>query len=70
MCCNDACIIIGPEDQYMGNWYNNATHVFSVAMNVGVVDIHTLLPWPCQILLHIYDTHAKLQRFYMSQIGI
>ena len=42
MCCNDAYLVIGMEDQYMGNFHNTATHIFCVEMYVGMVDMHTL----------------------------
>ena len=29
-CWNYAYIILGQEDQYVGNWYNNATHIYNV----------------------------------------
>ena len=66
---NDAYMILGLEDQYMGNYNNNATHISTLAMHFGMVDMYTLLPWPCQLLLHVYDAHVALQSFYMSQIG-
>ena len=52
----------------MGNWHNNVTHISSVVIYVGMVDMHTLFPWPCQLIFHIYDAHTTYQRFYMSQI--
>ena len=39
---NDAYLIIGMEDQYMGNYNKNATHISSVEMHVGIVDMHIL----------------------------
>ena len=42
MCWNYAYLIIGLEDQYLGNYNNNATRIYSVTMHVGMVDIHTL----------------------------
>ena len=68
MCCNDYYMIIGMEDQYVGNWHNNSTHISSVAMHVGMVDIHKLLPWPCQMLLHTYNSHLVSNIFYKSLI--
>ena len=35
-------LIIGLEDQYMGNYNNNVAHISSVSMHAGVVDMHTL----------------------------
>ena len=69
MCWNDAYMIIGLEYQYVGNCHNNETQISSVAMNVGIVDIHTLYPFPFQMLLHRYDAHAASLIFHMSQIG-
>ena len=65
---NGSYIILGLVDQHLGNWYKNATYVSSVTMYVGMVDIHILFPWPCQILFDSYDYHAASQSFYMSQI--
>ena len=62
-------MILDIEYQYLGNWNNNATHISSVEMNVGMVYMHILFPWPCQLLLYIYNAHAASQSFYMSQIG-
>ena len=42
ICWNDAYLILGSEDQYVGNWHNNATHIFIVAMHVWMADMHTL----------------------------
>ena len=61
-------MILGLEDQFMGNRHNKATHIYSVAMHVGMVDIHTLYPWPYHMLLHRYDAHVASHSF-MSQIG-
>ena len=41
MCWNKAYLILGLEDQYVGNWHKKSTHISGVEMNVGVVDIHT-----------------------------
>ena len=38
---NDDYLIIGLEEQYMANQKNNATKISSVAMHVGMVDMHT-----------------------------
>ena len=66
---NNSYLILVLEDQYVGNYNNNATDIFIVAMHVVMVYIHTLLPWPCQLMLHIYDAHMVSQSLYMSQIG-
>ena len=42
MCWNDAYLILGLEDQNVGNFKNNTTHTSSVAMHVGMVDMHKL----------------------------
>ena len=41
---NDAYFILVPEDQYVINWHNNATHIYSVTMHVGMVDRQIF--WP------------------------
>ena len=69
MCWDDAYLIIGMEYSYVGNYNNNTTHIYIVSVHVGMVDINTFYPCPCQILLHIYDVHAESQSFYMYQIG-
>ena len=43
MCWNYAYLILGLEDKCVGNLYNNVTHIYSVATNVGMVDMNTLL---------------------------
>ena len=53
----------------MGDWHNNKIHIYSVAMHVGMVDMHTLLPWPYHMLFDRYYDHATSQGFYMYQIG-
>ena len=63
MCWNDAYLILGLKDQYMGNYHNNVTHISSVAVHVGIVDIHTLLTWTRHMLLYIYNSHVTLQSF-------
>ena len=45
VCWNDAYLILSMEDQYMVNWYNNATHIYCVKMHVVMVDMHKFLPW-------------------------
>ena len=55
MCWNDAYLIIGKEDQYVGNWHNNATHISIVEMHVRMVDMNTVSPCPCHMMLHIYE---------------
>ena len=32
--------------QYVEIANNNATHIYSVEIHVGMVDMHTLWPWP------------------------
>ena len=39
---NDAYLILGLEDKYVGNYNNNATQISSFAMHVGMVDMHSL----------------------------
>ena len=65
---NNAYIILGLEDLYVGNYNNKEKHISSVAMHVGMLDIHTLQPWTCQPLLHRYEPHVESRNFYMSQI--
>ena len=69
MSWNGAYLVIGLEDQYVENQNNNATHISSVEIHVGVVYMHTLYLWPCHIMLHIYYAHVVSQSFYTSQIG-
>ena len=47
----------------MGIVHNNGTYITSVVTNIEMVDIYTLLPWPCQILFDKYDTHVVSQSF-------
>ena len=35
-------LIIDMEEQYVGNWNNNATHISSVEIHIGMVDMHIL----------------------------
>ena len=63
MCWNDAYLIIGMEDQYIGNFDNNSTQISSVAMYAGMVDMHALFPWPFKLLFHVYDAHAESQSY-------
>ena len=42
MCWNYAHLIIVLEDEYVGNYNRNATKIPSMAMHVGMVDMHTL----------------------------
>ena len=39
---NDAYMILGMEDQYVGKYNNNATHISIVLIHVGMVDMYTL----------------------------
>ena len=66
---NNAYMILGLKYQYVGNQNNNATNCFSVAMCVGMVDMHTVYPFPCHLMLNIYDAHVEPHSVYMSQIG-
>ena len=66
--CNYANMILGLEYQYMGNFHNNATQIYSASMHFGLVDMNTFDIWPCQIMFHIYDSHAASHSLYMSQI--
>ena len=38
---NDDYLILGLEDKYVGNYNINATHIYSAAMHVGMVDMNT-----------------------------
>ena len=66
---NYAYLIIGLEDQCMGNLNNNEKHICVVAMHVGMVDTYTLFTYPCQMLFDKYDAHLASHNFYISQIG-
>ena len=65
MCWNDDYLILGLGVQYVVNFNNNVTHIYSVEINVGTVDIHTLLLYKCQMLFHIYGGHVACQSFYI-----
>ena len=58
MCWNDVFLIPALKDQNVGNDHNNATHIYSLEIHVGMVDMHIFLPWPYQILLGRYDVHV------------
>ena len=64
---DDAYLILDLGYQYVGNFHNNVTRISSVTMCVGMVDRHTLLPWPCQMMFDIYENHVILQSFNLSQ---
>ena len=66
MCWNDFYLILVMKYQYVGNWHNNITHISSVEMHVGMVDMSTLFPWPCQMLFCGYEYHEALQSFHIS----
>ena len=42
ICWNDAYLILGPTDQYLVNYNNTTTQIFSVTMHVGMMDMYTL----------------------------
>ena len=42
MCWNDAYLILGQYDQYVGNYNNNERHISSVEIHIWVLDIHIL----------------------------
>ena len=48
--------------------HNNAKQISNVVMHILIMDMHTLLPLPCQRLFetHAYNVVGKC--FYMSQI--
>ena len=69
ICWNYAYLVIDFGYQYVGNFHNKAKHISSVVMHVGMDDMHTLLPWTCQMLFDKYDDHEVVQIFYMSQIS-
>ena len=58
MCWNDAYLILGLKDQYLIYRHNKATQTFSVAIHVGLIDMHTLYPWKFQMLFYTYDCHV------------
>ena len=67
MCFNDACMILGLRDQYVGDRHKNTTHIYSVKVHDVMVDMHTLLPCPYQVMFDICEEHASPQSFYMYQ---
>ena len=63
ICWIDAYLTLDLGDKYADILKNNITHIYSAEMNIGIVDMHTLLPWPCQMLFHRYGDHVSLQSF-------
>ena len=47
-----------PGRPIRGKCAQNVTHTSSAAMYVGMVDMQTFLPWPCQMMFHRYDVHV------------
>ena len=66
---NYSYLTLVTEDQYVVNYNKNSTHIYSVEMNVGMLNMHTFWPWPCQLFLNIYDARVASHSFYMYQIG-
>ena len=64
---SDASLIIDLVDKYVKNLQKNVTHISSVEIHVGIVDMHIFFPCPCHILFDIYDDHVALQIFDISQ---
>ena len=58
MCLSYADLIPDLGHKYVNILHNNVTQTFSVAMHVVMVDIHTLLEYPCQMLFDTHDYHA------------
>ena len=69
MYVNDAYMILGLVDQYVGDWHNNTTQISSVVMHDVMVDMHIFFTCSCHMLFDIYDEHAASQSLYMYQIG-
>ena len=63
MCWNDAYLILGLEDQWVGTLHNNLTHISSVAMHVGMVDMHIFFTWPYHMLFDKNYSHVAWQSF-------
>ena len=51
MCWNDAYMILGMEDQYVGNCHNNATHISSVVFKHSRVDLYRGITSMCGLLV-------------------
>ena len=68
MWSNYSYLIIDLLDQYMDIVHNNETHISSVSMHVGMVDMHRLCSWPFHLLFYIYYNHTPLHISYMTQI--
>ena len=68
MCFSDAYLILDLGGQYVDIVNNNANYISSVAMYVGMVDMHKFLPCPRHTLFDKYDAHVASQSFNMSQI--
>ena len=47
---NCADINIDLVDQYMDILHNNSKHTSNVVMHILIMDIHTCLPYPCQMM--------------------
>ena len=58
MCLSDAYMIIEFVDQYMNIIHNKRTLILSVAMNIVMVDMHTLWSWTCKTMFDGYVNHA------------
>ena len=68
MCLNSAYLILGWKHRDVGNFHNNETHISSMEIHAEMVDMHTLLIWPCQVLFDICDERVESQSFYKSQV--
>ena len=55
---NCADLILDLEDISVDIVHNNSTHISNVVMHILMMDIHTLLPSPFQMLFETYDYHV------------
>ena len=46
---------------------NNAKHISSLAMHIGIVNMQKFFPYPYQMQFDKYDNHAASHCSYMSQ---
>ena len=60
---SDTYLITDLGYTYVGIVHNKGTQIYSVVMDVEMVDIYTFLPWPCQMLSGKYDTHVASRSF-------
>ena len=68
MCLIYYDMLLDLGDQYVDIMYNNSTHITNVETQVGMLDMHTLLIYPCLMILDKYDAHTVSMSSYMYKI--